>query len=276
MGARTWGFRGGAGVFRGMARRNRGLYGKALWGLAAGVLLALCNVQDRPVCVEQLLICVFGGVMSPEGPEIHQMLVLAFPMLLQLMLFGSAVQEDMEQSAVFLFTRSYSRRTWMLQKLTSAAGASLLFGAGAILAAAAAGAVYGIPVQSFGLLMRTLFCLLITGALWQTALILLMNVLCVRFKPVFPLLLLWAVYVFGQFAASLLLRAGAKTALALLPFAQGLLILHAGSLAEAMPELFLGGADFFTAWFSLAYQLVLFAAICYAGVRMIRRKDFFS
>lgn len=208
-----------------MARRNRGLYGKALWGLAAGVLLALCNVQDRPVCVEQLLICVFGGVMSPEGPEIHQMLVLAVPMLLQLMLFGSAVQEDMEQSAVFLFTRSYSRRTWMLQKLASATGASLLFGVGAILAAAAAGAVYGIPVQSFGLLARTLFCLLITGALWQTALILLMNVLCVRFKPIFPLLILWAVYIFGQFAAGPLLRAGAKTALALLPFAQGLLAL---------------------------------------------------
>lgn len=257
-------------------RRNTALYGKALWGLAVGVLLALCNVQERPACVEQLLVCVFGGVMSPEGPEIHQMLVLAFPMMLQLMLFGSAVQEDMEQSAVFLFTRSYSRRTWMLQKLASAAGASLLFGGGAILASAAAGAAYGIPVQSFGLLARTFFCLLITGALWQTALILLMNILCVRFKPIFPLLILWVVYIFGQFASGLLLRAGAKTALALMPFAQGLLVLHAGTLAEDMPELFLSGADFFTAGFSLAYQLVLIAAICFAGVRMIRKKDFFS
>lgn len=259
-----------------MARRNGGLYGKALWGLAAGVLLALCNVQDRPACVEQLLVCVFGGVMSPEGPEIHQMLVLALPMLLQLMLFGSAVQEDMEQSAVFLFTRSYSRRTWMLQKLASVAGGSVLFGVGAILAAAAAGAVHGIPVQSFGLFVQTLLCLLVTGTLGQTTLILLMNVLCVRFKPVFPLLLLWASFVFGQFAAGLLLRAGAKTALALLPFAQGLLVLHTGTLAEKMPELFLGGADFFTAVFSLAYQLVLIAAVCFMGVRMIRKKDFFS
>lgn len=259
-----------------MARRNRGLYGKALWGLAAGVLLALCNVQDRPVCVEQLLICVFGGVMSPEGPEIHQMLVLAVPMLLQLMLFGSAVQEDMEQSAVFLFTRSYSRRTWMLQKLASATGASLLFGVGAILAAAAAGAVYGIPVQSFGLLARTLFCLLITGALWQTALILLMNVLCVRFKPIFPLLILWAVYIFGQFLPVRCCGRGQRRRWRCCPLRRGFWPCTQDRLRRLCRSLFLGGADFFTAWFSLAYQLVLLAAICYVGVRMIRKKDFFS
>lgn len=49
----------------------------------------------------------------------------------------------------------------------------------------------------------------------------------------------------ARFAAGPLLRAGAKTALALLPFAQGLLALHAGSLAEAMPEPVLGRRGFF-------------------------------
>ena len=93
-----------------MMIRDKKHYLKSLRGIGLGSILGLFMIVAMPMNVEELLLGIFGGTVISNITSLSEVALAVCPVIVQLFLFSSIISEDMNQTAVFMFARSYSKK----------------------------------------------------------------------------------------------------------------------------------------------------------------------
>jgi len=223
--------------------------------------------------VEKTVIAVLGGMYTAEIPSVIVVALYNATIISHLFLFGSVISKDLDRSAVFLFSRSYSRKRWLARKSGEAVLRSILFSAVLTLGVVIGSMAAGIGVHSWSQLAKLLLQVCMSVWMCNAAFVLLANILGLRLKPFLAVAAAWIIYMPGQLLLSL--SHFPETLAKLMPSSQSVLALHSlpSGLTDIWDSFFDHALRGFTPLFSFGYSATLIAALLVAGLLCLRRRD---
>jgi hypothetical protein len=249
------------------------VFKKCFWAFGLGALLVLCGSIFRFETAEEFLACMLGGVTTNEIPSFWMVVLYNISILLQFVLFGSLVSGDMDQSALFLFSRSYSRRRWILKRMFLIVVCSLLFTVIAICTVTAGSVIFGVPVHHTAAWMQTAADLLVSMGLCNVVFLLAINIFSLKAKVTSCLLVAWILYMPGQILMNLLPNSGIL--ISLYPSSQAVFGLHdIPRLSSLFDWYFQYAIAGFTPLFSLGYNLFMMITLGFVGLVFVKKHDF--
>lgn len=253
---------------------NKGLYAKTCFGLPVGALLFLLWGKGAYPTLSAYLVGTVGGYVDPQASELSIMTILlfAFPFLIQLALFFNIITEELDRTAVFLFTRSYSMKKWFFKKCLHIFAVSLLFYLQMCIGVALCCFCTGVPVGDLSLLGRVLSGLFLCTGLCQATFLWVCNVVAIWVPSKATVFLLWFLYVLAPILVFMGKTIYPPAWLAWYPSMQAVFNLHENTaLAEGIPYLFEIAIPDFSIWFSVVYSGVISLIAAIAGHLGLKR-----
>ena len=238
------------------------------------VVLFLYTGTRSADSIEYFMLYVLGGFNHFKASFILDVLIFALPFLLYLYLFGSFFSRDFTTSAIFSFTRFYSKSIWfinnfMLLILYTAIYFSLLVGVLTVCLL-----FYAVPILSIGTYASFLLAYFINCVLNFFLFALLMNILCIHYEnPALNFTFIVIPFYFFQFALTPQINDVSIWAF-LLPSTHSLLFLHSiPALTSIDATYFALCAQKFTIYLSLFYQVIAIGILLLIGVKTVKNRD---
>lgn len=253
---------------------NKGLYAKTCLGLPVGILLFLLWGKGAFSSLSEFLVVTVGGYVDTQSSTLSIMTILlfAFPFLVQLALFFNIMEEELERTAVFLFTRSYSMKKWFFKKFIHIMAVSLLFSLQMGIGVTLCCFCFGVPVGDLSVLWRVLVGIFLCTALCQATFLWVCNVVSVWVPSKVTVLVMWLIYVLAPVLYYLFGKWNPPGWLAWYPSMQAVLNLHENAvLAEGFPYLFGVAIPGFSIGFSILYNGIILAVTAIAGHLGLKR-----
>lgn len=253
---------------------NKGLYAKTCFGLPVGILLFLLWGKNAFPSLSEFLVVTVGGYADTQSStlSITTILLFAFPFLVQLALFFNIMEEELERTAVFLFTRSYSMKKWFFKKFMHIMAVSFLFSLQMGIGVTLCCFCFGVPIGDLSVLWRMLVGICLCTFLCQATFLWVCNVVSVWVPSKVTVLVMWLIYVLAPVLYYLFGKWNPPAWLAWYPSMQAVFNLHEnGVLAESFPYLFNIAIPGFSILFSLGYNGVILLVSAIAGHLGLKR-----
>ncbi|NLU53325.1 MAG: DUF2705 family protein [Clostridiaceae bacterium] len=258
-------------------RMNRYLFKTLSLSLVLSTVSGLYALNFSQVAgyphVEGLFLLVFGGIYRSDSVNLIQFLIFCVPQFLFILILAGYMYEDFKISAVYVFTRNYSRRKWFLEKSKHLFLYSITYVLMQLVV------IYLFGKFTVHPLNQDAFLLIVT---WQFAAMILLNFFFIMSANLLVLKLgssigLLSTYVFC-IALYTLVLIDSKTSRALFakvnPVSNAMLIWHDHSLIIQFYEDFmLGFIKDFRLSFSLIYLLVLNLFLILGGAVITNNAD---
>lgn len=253
---------------------NKGLYAKTCFGLPVGALLFLLWGKGAYPTLSEFLVATVGGYVDTQSSDLSIMIILlfTFPFLVQLALFFNIMGEELERTAVFLFTRSYSMKKWFFQKCLHIFAVSFLFCLQMCLGVALCCLCTGVPIGETDLLWRVLWGILLCTCLCQATFLVVCNVVSIWVPSKVTVFSIWFLYALAPLLYFLFGKWHPPAWLAWYPSMQAVFNLHENAtLAEHFPYFFEITIPGFSVWFSVVYNGVILLITTVAGHLGLKR-----
>ncbi len=255
---------------------NLNLYIRALAGFFVGGLFFFLVGTSAYPSIEKYVAMLAAGniIVSTNGIDIFSIILFTFPLIIQMGLFSSLIYEDIDRSAVFLFTRSKSMRTWLLGKMAVITTASMFFFLNMELAIIALGYLYNIPVIGFNLLIRTAAAAFILTGLCQTVFLLACSLFALHFEIKGTVIVTLCVYLMSALLTAVGIMTDQNWLCVILPGQQGIVNTHNITFIQNnIGYDYDNTISFFTLKISVIYNVVLLALIYIYGLVSIKKYD---
>jgi len=213
---------------------------------------------------------IYGNTYNMLGERINVMgiLMIAFPNLIMFSLFADSVAIDLEKNAVYIFTRSNKKQKWFLNKclkiFTKLVVVDFVFMAFQLFIFRC----IGFKISSIFELIIIIIKILIFKLLVQYTLILLTNVIAIKFNSIVGYSITCTIYILSIILFHTLYK---YINIYNLPFTQNYAVLYILD-REAYP--FHNISIYGNVWWPTMCGLIYLAAIIILGNFIIKKKDF--
>lgn len=257
--------------------QNKSAYRNTLYGLVLGVILTLFGINNAPENVELLSFGMIGSSLSEGKLGIFELILFTLPLLVNLTLFGTVIETDMNETGIFLFIRSHNRKKRMAEQMLVVLSASVLFDILTFVPLIIGSTIWGIPVYSFSTLMTVILSWLACTVLCHCMFVLVMNVMTVKFPMMPCLLFMCALYASGHVVMAYMPKTLNGIIAALHPSVQAIIGAHnIESLQNMFPYYFVNNIQYFTVYYSAAYSCSVIILTIVVGMRIIKKHDFLN
>ncbi|HCS74087.1 MAG TPA: hypothetical protein DIW17_09450 [Clostridiales bacterium] len=239
----------------GLSKINKLYFKYALYAIPLGILLGAYYGRSG-YSIEHFIVGVFGGFISIESDPIS-IVFFVLPLMLNLYLFINLMHSDSNSASVYIFTRSITKRYWYTQKVTTIILCSLAYYITLYCSSLLFPVLFGYKVESTKKLLLIFLSLIFTMALNNTTLLLISNILSLRYKLTMVYTIFIMVFLAGIILPSLFPQEIYEFVCFINPISQSILSIHdVPFLKSEFSDMYTSYIPSFSIWYSAIYAVI--------------------
>lgn len=255
-----------------MTTIDRRYYYYTLFAIPIGLLTGAMFVHTDTKTIDELLLRCFINYINIDMANLTGYMITLLPFLLQIYLFSTILHCDFDRTVCYVFTRSYSRKSWFRQKYITIIFISFLYYLFLFLSVIIVGILYGNTIaNTFWFILLAIWI----PAISNSALIILANIMSLTIKEHYVFLIIWGIHSPLLLTTSYLIDITNRADwIKFLPHAQFSLSWHdIPQLAKDFPDYFESYINNFNLIFSVIYLFLVYIILYIIGSYLIKHQD---